>query len=409
MARLHPKMTLVASFAASSALAWSPAVAQTTTTEDAKAQADLRAAQLANTKALQDMIAANKQATEGKATLESIEAGAEGLRLKHIVEQQLAVKIGSAIGNGEGRPIILVFGDRPPTTAHYLSILHFREELRLNTDRALELARNYYTPKPKPSRRLHTYRELSMSLGGGGFLGSASTALTGVSTLVSLLRVDTELKGAALTMAAESLGPIVAERLAKSGWQVTTRSGIAKDTPFANELVKELRPGRDEAAGYYQKYVSDLTAKGGKAEDLPSDERIVGAALATVIGDYATLIDGLFTPAEGVLPATVVEDERALATASAGQRILYVQGQEAGLTSITKKGFLTGLGGSVPAYVSASINASYAFIGGEAPKFGSISYQTPIMRVTSVTGWADSAEAAFEAWPKAVPTTVSGR
>lgn len=390
MAHAYSKLGLITSSLLATAGGWSPAVGQTTT-EEAKAQADLRSAQLANAKAVQDMIAANKQATEGKATLENIETGAEGLRLKHVVEQQLAAKLAAAIGDGGGQSLTVVYGAAPPTTAHYLSIQHFREELKENTAEALGRAKKYYD-KPKPVR----HRPGGPTIHAVSAIGPG-LALTGISTIASLLRVDTDLKGAALTLAAESLGPIVADRLSKYNWVVRAPNGIATDTPFANELVAELRPGRDEAAHYYEKYLSDLTAKGGKMEELPEDERIIGAALAIVINDYATLVDGLFTPVEGVLPATVLEQEKALATATGGEKVLFVQGQEAGLTSITKKGFLTGIG-NVPAWVSASSNASYVFVGDATPKFGSVSYQTPVLRVTKVQEWADGAEIDYAAW-----------
>jgi hypothetical protein len=86
---------------------------------------------------------------------------------------------------------------------------------------------------------------------------------------------------------------------------------------------------------------------------------------------------------------------------------LFVQAHEGALTSITKKGFLTGIIG-IPAYVSASTRASYAMVSDAAPQFGSVTYQTPVMRVTAVAAWAVKAsKPAPQACAAPTPTAVA--
>jgi hypothetical protein len=389
MAHLHPKLGISATVLAIAA-GFSPAAAQTTT-DDAKARAELTALQLANTKALQEIIASNKGAAEGKATLTDIEGSAEVLGLRYQMERQMAARFGSEIGCGNGRDVVLVFGNQPPTTAHYLSLKYARAELAHNFDLVIPMARDVFGKKVNPPKGgAHFYVE---SLGGGG-LGAVSLGLTGISTLVSLLRVDTELKGAALNSTAESMGPLIAQQLVLNGWRVKAPNNVAFAASYAQNVVDQLRPKRDEAQKYYGIYLARLKAKGDKPEDLPERERVAGQALATVINDYSTLVDGLFKPVEGVLPATVVEQEKMLADAAenGNQGVLYVDSHEAALTSITRKGFLTGLGRQIPAYVSASGVASYTFARGKDDvKFGGVSYQTPVMRLMDVAAWVPAA------------------
>jgi len=367
-----------------------PATAIAGPTDDAAAQSALATAQLERLKTLQSMLAPPPGVAEGKATLTTIESGAEVLQLRHKVEAQLATSLATDIGAGAGKPILLIFGSQPPTTAHYLSIRRGVIELERESKIAVEMARDVFKAKKPKLPQPGMYSKM-VGIDGGiaSTAGPLGVGLTAVSTLVSLLRVDTELKGAALASNAEALGPVVSRALTVNGWLVQAPSGIASATPYADKLIDDMRPLRDEAAKYYAIYVARLAAKEGKPDALPERERIVGQALATVMANHSALVSGLFVPVNGVLPATVIEEEKALAEASPDKSILYLQSHEAAMTSITKKGFLTGIIG-VPAYVSASSVFSYTFLDGRGPRFGSVSYQTPVMRVTGVAKWVGS-------------------
>lgn len=360
---------------------------------DQKFRSEMADAELARMKTMQDMIAASKGTATGIATLSDIEAGAEVLRLRNRVEANLGTQLAARIGPGNERPILLIFGSQSPTTAHYLSLRQGEHEFLLNALAANKMAALVFDPTPKKiklGRRMSTY---SMQGEGGAELaaGPVGLGLSAISTLVSLLRVDTDLKGKALASTAESLGPIVADELTKNGWKVQAPEGIATQTPYAGALVERLRPSRDKAATYFAIYLARLQAKEGKVENLTEAERIAGQAVATVVGDFSSLVSGLFIPVSGVLPATVIEEEKALADKAPNQAMLFITAHEAAMTSITKKGFLTGIIG-IPAYVSASSVASYTLLDSGGPRFGSISYQTPVMRVTDVASWANNQE-----------------
>lgn len=365
-----------------------PEAAIASPAEDAAAQSALATAELERLKTLQSMLAPPPGVAEGKATLTDIESGAEVLQLRYQVENQLAASLASGVGVGGGRPILLIFGSQPPTTAHYLSIKRGVIELERDSRTAVAMAREVFKAKrPKPR---NTYQSQFFESGElATVAGPVGVGLTAISTLVSLLRVDTEMKGAALASNAEALGPIVSQALAGNGWRVQAPSSIARSTPYADSIVEHLRPLREEAAKYYAIYLAHLSAKGDKPETLPEAERIAGQALAMVMTNHTALVSGLFVPVNGVLPATVIEEEKALAEASPDKNILYVQSHEAAMTSITKKGFLTGIIG-IPAYVSASSVVSYTLLEGNQTRFGSVSYHTPVMRVTGVAKWVDS-------------------
>lgn len=357
---------------------------------DQKFRSDMADAELARMKTMQDMIVASKGTATGTATLTDIDAGAEVLLLRNRVETNLGRQLAERVGPGGDRPILLIFGDRPPTTAHYLSLRRGEHEFRLNAETANKMARSVFAPKagkPKAKKPKPGYLAYVESDFIGAAAGPVGVGLSAISTVISLLRVDTDLKGKALASTAESLGPIVANELTLKGWKVQAPEGIATQTLYADEIVEGLRPQRDEAATYYAIYLSRLQAKEGKVENLTEPERIAGQAVATVVGDYSSLVSGLFVPVNGVLPATVIQEEKALADKAPDQSLLFVTAHEAAMTSITKKGFLTGIIG-IPAYVSASSIASYTLLDRGGAQFGSISYQTPVMRVTDVAKWA---------------------
>ena len=408
MARLRAKSSLAAAILLSNtavSAANAQEAAAPTAADQAKAQADLASAQLANAKALQDLIAANKQATEGKATLATVENGAEVLLLRRQMERQIAAELASKAGCAAGRKIVLVFGNQAPTTAHYLGVRHASDELNHNFDMALKMAHAVFdepTIKPKPKPRPKggspydlTVESLAGAAIGGGPLGAASVGVTALSTLVSLLQVDTSVTGGSLNSTADSLGPLVAEQLRADGWDVQAPNNIAYKTDFADGLVDKLRGKRDDAAHYYGIYLARLKTAGDKPEQLPETVRVAGAALATVITNYSTLIDGLFTPTDaGVLPATLVEQEKTLADAAetGNQSVLYVDTHEAALTSITKKGFLTGIGGGIPAWLAASGTISYTLARGkDDTEFGAVDYHTPVTRLDRVASWSPAA------------------
>ena len=138
----------------------------------------------------------------------------------------------------------------------------------------------------------------------------------------------------------------------------------------------------------YLKYVGHLAQKDGKPANLPEGEVIVGKALETALNDHATLTKTLFTPINGVLPATVIEEQKLLALGAADRRILDILHHRAALTSITKQGTFTGIF-SVPAYVSASHVVEFALRSPVAAEelYDTVRYDTPVMRVTSVRKW----------------------
>lgn len=357
-----------------------PAAAQSL--DDQKKQAEIEKIELDKQKIQADILNQSRATTAGNATVTAPELSAEGLMLSRHVQEQTARAIVSNLGK-PGGTVSVVFGDQPMSTAEYLAVRHGAPALKANLERAAALAKDYYD-KPTGYREMPRTGTFYINLINGG----PALALSAVTTVASLLRVNTTVTGVALATPNEQFRSVLLQELRRYHWTVDRPRAIVASTPYADALFADMKPAKDAAARYYSKYIARLAQKDGKPANLPEGEVIVGQALATALTDHAALEKALFTPVNGVLPATVIEEQKAMADSAATRRILYIHHHKAALTSITRQGTFTGIFG-VPAHVSASHVVEYALQtpDGREDKFDMVRYDTPVMRVTGVRKW----------------------
>ena len=275
---------------------------------DQKTQAEIEKLEAEKQKVVSDMIGASRSATAGSAALATPELTAEGLMLSRHVQEQTARSVVAALGNPAGR-VSVVFGEQPASTAEYLGLKRGSQALHENLRHAAEQGRGLYnrsapicasfTTPPKGGAQ-HTKFLL-------GFPG-IGLALSAVTTVASLLRVNTTVTGAALPVPNEQYKAVLVQELRRKGWAVDPLRSITTKTPYAEKLMDDMACAKDEVANYYSIYQAHLAQKDGKPANLPLNELIVGKALETALTDYATLEKGLFTPVNGVLPASIIED-----------------------------------------------------------------------------------------------------
>ncbi|MEO5809968.1 MAG: hypothetical protein ABIR51_07925 [Sphingomicrobium sp.] len=369
-----------------------PAAAQDAL-DQRKKELEVETAEIGKYKALSELAAGPRATTEGKASVTNPEVTAEGVVLSHVVAENTARAIAGALEPGNGRRLLIAFGDRPVSTAQYLAMAKGVRILGKNFDAANAKARIYYANKgaggfksvPRPGTYYVMRGEMATQA-----IGPLSVGLAVVDTVASLFRVETTIAGTGLTISESRFRTLLSHDLQEKGWVVAGPPDLATSTKLADKWTNELEPKQRAALDYYGTYMTHLAKKDGKIADLPEGEIAVGQALGTVLGDYDAMQKALYTPVEGVLLATIVEEQAELVEGPK-PHILYIAQREAGLTSMEKKGFFTGLGGSIPAFVSAASVIDYALVGGPTPIFGSVRSQTPLMRISDVSRLAINA------------------
>lgn len=359
------------------------------TLDDKKKQAEIDKLEAERDKIIADRekvaIDAMKGAATGVAgsgTVSSPELSAEGLLLSHYLQEEAAVDIADAFQKWLLRnpqrsgPAIIAFGDQPPTTADYYALKGGVDRLR---DNLLQATADW--EKVKPGAKSESTKIFSPFAA----VGVIPAVITAVTTVASLLKVDTTVAGSALASPNEQFKAILLSKLRERQLPVDPPLTIAGEPKFASKALGSLKDAREAARLAHDAYMTHVKELAEKDKKPSKDQATVGASLATALADYDTLRRTLFTPVAGILPAHVVDQQAMLAEQAGSRPIIYIHHQKAALTTTTKKGLLTGIRG-IPASVSGSLVVDYSFAG-DAPQSGAFTVSTPTKRITDIHSW----------------------
>lgn len=327
----------------------------------------------------------------GSGTVTGPELSAEGLLLSHYLQEKAAAGIAArfatwrAAGNtSRTGPVVVAFGDQPPSTADYYALKGGIDRLCENLVLAVKQWNAANTGSPQVP--------VSDSLCGGEKMMAFPIVpvITAVTTVASLLKVDTTVAGSALASPNEQFKAILLRELRDRKLPLDPPLTIAGEPEFASTALKRLDAAKEAAEPAYEAYLKALKAatdRGGKPE---KERTIAGTSLGTALADYDSLRKALLTPVAGILPAHVVDQQALLAESRDTRPIIYIHHQKAALTTTTKKGLLTGIAG-IPAFVSGSLVVDFSFAG-DQPGAGSLTVSSPTMRITAVRPWLEGLE-----------------
>lgn len=325
---------------------------QKTLSDIAKNQADIQAALL---KSELDTIASLKGVAEGNTKLTNENSSAEALLLGDYAlrgaAQKLAQDVSAWEGPNTGNPsLLLVMGSQRPSIADYLSFESTAQIVGRNLKRAIS---NWNSAK---GRRVAQGPELETY----GF--APLPALAGVASVISMFNVDREISGASVSTTDAQLAAVIQAALQR--WNIKVDlSGLQLD-PDPTEVQETLKPltSDDEEANrlYRDEYLSALKAA-GKADNLNPALAAAGTDLRTAMSDFKALSEKLFTPVNGVIPASEIQRQKSLFDHSASKPILYIRTYKAAVTTITEKGFLIGRK-STPATMKGAATIDYALL-----------------------------------------------
>lgn len=385
-ASIHSRYLLLAGSVA--AVITASALHAQTSLADQKTQAEINKLEAEQQKITLDTLAATRTAgIAGTTSVTAPEATAEGRLLVRRLQENAATAIVAAYRewlasnpNRNGR-VAIVFGDQPPSVAEYLAIRTGFSRLKGN----LELASHQWGSSMTGPRAFIDPMTISL-------------ALTGITMVASMLRTNATIAGATINTPQAQFRAILVTALIEAQFPADQPRTIAGEPVEANRLFADLEPARVAARRSYDAYLEALRAVEGKPERLTANQRIAAANLTSALAEYDTLHRALYTPVNGILPATQLDEQAALFNERDRRPILYIYSNEASLTTTTRQGMLSGIGG-VPAYVSASSVIDYGFAG-DSPQTGRIITSTPVMRITAVRGWLD---------PPATRTSGGGR
>jgi hypothetical protein len=346
---------------------------------DEKTRAEIRKLEVDRQKAQIDALVAARSGIAGTASVSEPIHTAEGLLLAHHLQQRTAAEIARrfrawrvAHNPGLTGPVYIAFGDQPPSIAEYLALSHGVGRLRENMAKAVrEWDEANRSPAPRQLEKLALIET-----------GSIMVALTAISTVASLLRVNTNLAGSSLRTSEEQFRAILLAALVQEGEAVEPPGTITTSSASAIALFDELTPLRDSAQTRHDAYRRALAAPDGVPANISPNWRVAGTNLATVLADHDALRASLYTPVNGVLPASMIGEQAALHAARDERPILYIYNHDAAMMTTTRQGMLSGIRG-VPAFVSASASVDYAFAGA-MPERGSVTVSTPVVRITAV-------------------------
>jgi hypothetical protein len=369
---IHSRYLLLAGSVA--AVVAASALNAQTSLADQKTQAEINKLEAEQQKITLDTLAATRTAgIAGTTGVTAPEVTAEGRLLVRRMHENAAASIVAAYRewlaanpNRTGR-VSIVFGDQPPSVAEYLAIRTGFNRLKSN----LELATRQWD---STRGQKMFFDPLTISL-----------VLTGITTVASMLRTNTTIAGATINTPQGQFRAILLAALIRAGLPADQPRTIAGEPEEANRLFTDLEPARVAARRSYDAYLEALRAAQGKPENLTANQRIAAANLTSALAEYDTLHRALYTPVNGMLPATQLDEQVALFNERDRRPILYIYSNEASLTTTTRQGILSGIGG-VPAYVSASSVIDYGFAG-DTPRTGRIITSTPVMRLTAVRAW----------------------
>jgi hypothetical protein len=360
--------------------------------EIAKMEAETRKAEVDREKGISETINTSRAGTLGSATVAAAETSAEGLLLSRHVQERTANNIVTALkqwnANACPRKVVISFNDYPPTTADYDTVKRGFDRLTARLSEANTLAREFYdrssnTSTAEIKRRLDALQSQLGSVAGAAAIGPVVTAVT---TAASLLKVNTSIQGAALPVSNEQYRAILYQRLSAENCSVDIPRSPKVSTMFVDNEFDKLMGARATAAAYQARYLAHLAKVDGKTSGLTPAELLVGASLNGALDDFKALYKDLYTPVGGVLPAAVIQEQKAIADAQDVGAVIYIQAHKASLTSLTKQGAFTGIIG-MPAYVSAVSTVDYAFRDVSKHQFGNATYVTPLMKLTGVRAW----------------------
>ncbi|HYW16259.1 MAG TPA: hypothetical protein VE891_08905 [Allosphingosinicella sp.] len=347
-----------------------------------KAKLDMEAArlkmQLDQQSALNTALAAVKGTTGGQASIDKPEATAEGMLLARRLYAGAASQLGDAVEHfPRDKAPIVVFGTAAPSTADWLGFTNLADRLALKLDAAIkdwDLVKSQTPAQPPAGPR---------SLVGAATV--AATVLNVGTSVASLFRVDTNMAGAPLTPTDQQVHSLLSQALADEGFKVDGSGlGIAGEPLRVKNRLARLEPDYLRAhQRYHVQYLAAL-AKVKKVEDLPPAQVLAGKHLESAISDYETLQRSLYTSTAGMLPATVIE-RQAILVEDPDRPIVYIRNHKAALTTLTRKGFLTTLGSSVPIYLNGAAEVDYLLLHGGEVRPGSVVCSTPRARITAVS------------------------
>ncbi len=350
-----------------------------------KAKLDMEAArlkmQLDQQTALNTALAAVRGTTGGQVSVDKPEATAEGLLLTRRLYTGAAAQLADATGDfpADSVPIVM-FGTAAPTTADWIAFDNLVGRLIPKVQTAINDWETVERIQQAPAEAKSFGRSVIPAL------GTAAAVANVVTSVASLFRIDTSMGGTPLTANDQQVRSILAKALADKGFEVDG-SGLE----IAGEPVRVKRRlatldglYRQAHMLYHEQYLPKL-AEVKKIEELPAAVALAGKHLEVAIADYETLQRTLFTAVEGVLPATVIERQAKLVD-NPNRPIVYIRNHKAALTTLTRKGFLTTLGSSVPVYVNGAAEMDYLLMYRGRVEPGSVVCSIPRTRMTALHG-----------------------
>ncbi len=226
-------------------------------------------------------------------------------------------------------------GPTPPTRSHWAAFDAQRSKLSGDMAHALERWQKVHAAYCID----HSNCSGKKTLAAGGPAGLAVEAAT---TVYSLFKTDLVIAGANIAAPASDLESYVTAAMKAKGYAVDlSRYDTADGKADADGLLAPVRPKYEAMkSAYIDQFLPIVVgAEGGKPEKIGDDNVAAqGQVLKALIDAYETLEKSLFTETGGVLAATTIERERLISTDRSSSPVLFVTGQDAALTTTTKKG-----------------------------------------------------------------------
>lgn len=367
-----------------------PAIAQEKDLATQKTEQEIEKLKMEVQKGQLDALTTVRALSGPTATVTTPTDTAEAMNFKYAVYDQAVEKLAIDIKTSGYPEPTIVFGTTPPSISAWLS----HEENAKAAARALALATSTW----KDSKALK--RKVDSGFKAAGVIAALPIISAVVSTLVSAIRVDTTIQGAPLKAEEASLSAMLMNHLRANGYKISFADFMPSRHKAAEADIKTLldrmivydpntgQRGNLEAlrtnalAAYENEFLPQKKAleaelkQAVNANDAGNVARLrakitAGENLATALGLYNIIKDGLLASTNGVVNATQIVRLREFAEADGNKRpVLYILSKEAALTAVTKKGLFVGWR-STPATLRVGLRIDYLLVGNQ-PKRGSV-------------------------------------
>jgi len=297
-------------------------------TEAAKAKAEVEA------------LAPLKGIASAQTTLSGTEKTAEALQLNRLVINGVAERIVEALLDAKVQPSpttvpLVTSGAIPPGVGQWLGFENRRDALRLRLQQVtagwndVAGSKNFIPP-------------------------AAAGAILLAGTILPMLKVDTTIAGVETKTDSLELENAIAMALEKKQFGVDYTNFLIPDAASVAALLAPLKTERDDAQTALDAYRT--------TSDATPAQKAAGDRLGSVMGEYNKLETDLGTETNGSTLAMVLMRQKGIYDGRKTRPLIYLTTVRSATTTVTRKGFFTGIFGSGAPTLSGYAIADYVIM-----------------------------------------------